>query len=150
MSEGKRSSIVATVLGAALRAAALAVGIAILARALMRVVALDTFGEGSFSMVGTLGICLFFVLSGAGAAVGRSLTDRRWVLVLVVLATSALLWESDITIGLSSLGYALEEPMTPVRRAGFWSLFATISALAVLTPYLGVRAGRSSNSPSRR
>jgi hypothetical protein len=142
--------MVAMVLRASLRMAALAVAIAILARALMRLVAWDTFGKGSFSLVGTLSICLLFVFSGVGATVGRSLTDRRWVLVLVVLTTSALLWESDVAIGLSSFGDARQEPMTSIRWIGFWSLFAAISGLAVLTPYVGVRAGRRSNSPSRR
>lgn len=125
-----------------LRTAALAVGIAVLARVLMRLVAWDTFGRSTFSLAGTLGICVLFALSGVGAAVGRVLTDRRWVLLPIVLVTSALLWESDVAIGLSSLADARGEPMTSVRWVGFWSLFVAISALAVLTPYVGVRAGR--------
>jgi hypothetical protein len=55
--------------------------------------------------------------------------------------TSALLWESDVAIGLSSFGDAREQPMTSVRWAGSWSLFVAISVLAAFTPYLGVRAG---------
>ena len=145
MYSGREMLMVAPALRAGLRAAVWAVGIALLARVLMRLVALDTLGTGSFSLVGTLGICCFFVLSGFGAAVGRSLTDRWWVLVLVVVITSALLWESDVAIGLSSLGDARQQPMTSVRWAGFWSLFVAISVLAVLTPYLGVRAGRTAN-----
>ena len=83
--------MVAKTLRAYLRAALLAVGIAMLARVLMRLVALDTSGTGGFSLEGTLGICCLFV---------------RWV--------------------------------------GFWSLFVAISA--VLTPYVGARAGRSANT----
>lgn len=138
--------MVAQALRAYLRAAVLGVGIAMLARVLMRLVALDTSGTGSFSLEGTLGICCLFVLSGVGAAVGRSLTDRRWVLVLVVGVTSALLWASDVAIGLSSFADAREQPMTSVRWVGFWSLFVAISVLAVLTPYVGARAGRSANT----
>jgi hypothetical protein len=143
--------MMAVVLRAAFRAAGLAVGIALLARLLMRLVAIDTLGTPSFSVVGTLGICILFALSCVGAAVGRSLTDRRWVLVLIVLVTSALLWQSDVAIGLSSLADAREHPMTPVRWIGFWSLFVTISALAVLTPYVGyrmVRRGRPRHARS--
>lgn len=137
--------MVALAARAGLHVAMLAVGVAILARVLMRLVALDTLGTGSFSLVGTLGICCFFVLSGAGAAVGRSLTDRWWVLVPVVVVTSALLWESDVAIGLSSFGDAREQPMTSMRWVGFWALFVVISVLAALTPYVGVRAGRRAN-----
>jgi hypothetical protein len=126
-------------LGAGLRTAPYAIGAALVARALMRLVALDTLGEGTFSVVGTAGICLLFLLSGVGAAIGRSLTERRWVLVPVVLLTSALLWESDVAIGLTSFEDARAMPMTLSRWVGFWMLFALISALAVLTPYIGVR-----------
>lgn len=127
---------------AALRAVALAVAIALLARGLMRLVALDTLDVGRFSLAGTIGICLLFVISAVGAAVAGSLTTSRWVLVVVVLATSALLWESDLTIGLSSFQEARGGLMTWARWLAFWSLFVAISALAVLTPYVGVRAGR--------
>lgn len=127
---------------AALRAVALAVAIALLARGLMRLVALDTLDVGRFSLAGTIGICLLFVISAVGAAVAGSLATSRWVLVVVVLATSALLWESDLAIGLSSFQEARGGLMTWTRWLAFWSLFAAISALAVLTPYVGVRAGR--------
>jgi hypothetical protein len=131
------------VLRCALRAAAIAVGVALLARGLMRLVALDTLGRGTFSVVGTVGIGVLFVLSAAGAAVGRALTARRPVLVAVVVGTSGLLWESDVAIGLSSLEDARARPMTPLRWVGFWLLFAVISALAALTSWVGLRTGRT-------
>lgn len=139
------------VLRSGLRAAVVAVGVALLARVLMRLVALDTLGSGRFSPAGTLGILVLFVLSAVGAAVGRALTDRWAVLVPVVLATSALLWEGDVAIGMSSFSDARAEPMTGLRWIGFWALFAAISTLAALTPLVGLRAaqGRASGPAGR-
>lgn len=138
------------VLRSGLRAAAVAVGTALLARVLMRLVALDTLGTGSFSPAGTAGIVVLFVLSAVGAAVGRALTSRTPVLVLVVLVTSGLLWEGDVAIGLSSFADARAQAMTGLRWVGFWALFATISGLAALTPLVGLRTGRRRVPPPSR
>jgi hypothetical protein len=120
----------------------LAVGVAIFARVLMRLVTLDTSGQTRFSLVGTFGIFVLFLLSAIGAMVSGMVVIRTWVLILAVFVTSSPLWESDVAIGLSSFAAARHQPMTPVRWVGFWSLFLIISVLAALTPYTGIRVGR--------
>lgn len=128
--------------------AALSLVVALVARLLMRLVAVDTLGVGSFSAAGTLSICVLFVLAGAGAAVLTVLVRRRSVLVVGVLLTAVVLWYSGMAIGLSSFEFATERPMTVARWIGFWALFAAIMALAGLTTALGVRVGRRYRPPA--
>jgi hypothetical protein len=111
------------------------------ARVLMRLVAIDTLDHGEFSVAGTLGIVLLFVISSVGAGLA-GLVRRRWLLVACVVVTSALLWYSGLAIGFSTLGFAQDRAMTGPRWVGFWALFAAIMAIALATPYAALRLTR--------
>ncbi|NHA68138.1 hypothetical protein [Phycicoccus flavus] len=123
---------------------AVAVVAAVVARVLMRVVALVELGRPAFSVSGTAGIVLLFALAGVGgAAVGRLgwRGGRRWAALAV---SSGLLLYSGVAIGVSSLQDAAARDVPAWRLAVAGVLFVLVMGIAVATPWLALRLGRRS------
>ena len=77
--------------------------IGVVARLLMRLVALVAGDEPAFTWGASLAIVGLFVVSAAGAAAAATLASRRWLAALVVLATSFPVLLMGTAIGLGEV-----------------------------------------------
>ena len=116
--------------------------IGVVARLLMRLVALLAGDQPSFTWGASLAIVGLFVVPAGGAA-AATLASRRWLAALVVVATSFPVVLMGTAIGVSEVVSALDEGVAGLRRLALLVVAALILVLALATPYLGWRlAGR--------
>ncbi|GAB3598000.1 hypothetical protein GCM10027446_27150 [Angustibacter peucedani] len=125
-----------------LRGAAVGLALGVVARALMRLAAMDDGGDLDFTWTGSAGIALVFALAGAGAGLAGALGWRRWRLAVTVLLTSFFVLYGGVAIGLGEIGFALDRQISALRMTALVALALAIMALAVATPWLGLRLGR--------
>jgi len=132
---------VVRVMRALVSGALLGAVIGVVARLLMRLVALVAGDEPAFTWGASLAIVGLFVVSAAGAAAAATLTSRRWLAALVVLATSFPVLLMGTAIGLGEVVAAIDEGIAGAARLALFVLAVAILGLAFATPYLGWRVG---------
>ncbi len=115
----------------------------VLARSLMRVVALVMDEEVEFDLVASSLIVSLFVLSGAGAGLAAAAGLRALAATLVVAASSALLLLMGGAIGTGETVAAFDKDLSAVRTVGVLAAAGGIAALTLATPYVGWRLGRA-------
>ncbi len=115
----------------------------VLARSLMRVVALLMGEEVEFDLVASSLIVSLFVLSGAGAGLAAAAGLRALAATLVVAASSALLLLMGGAIGTGEAAAAIDKDLSAVRTVVVLAAAGAIGALTLATPYVGWRLGRA-------
>ena len=124
--------------------AATGVGLGVLARALMRLIAIGMGIELEFNRGASIAIVSLFVVSGAGAAAARAFGLRTWQLGLVLLVSSAPLLVMGTTFAVGEFAEILDRDLTLPWLVVLLALSSAIIAAALLTPYAGWRAARGS------
>jgi hypothetical protein len=111
----------------------------VVARLLMRVVALVTEDDPAFTWGASLAIVGLFVLSGAGAGAAATFASRRWLAFLVVAVTSLPVVLIGTAIGVGEVASAVDEGVAGLRRLALFGAAVVILGLAYTTPYLAWR-----------
>ncbi len=114
----------------------------VLARALMRLIAIGMGLELEFNRVATIAIVSLFVVSGAGAAAAGVFGLRTWRLGLVLIVSSAPLLIMGTTFAVGEIDEILDRDFTLPWKVVLLAVSGAIVAAAFLTPYAGWRAGR--------
>ncbi len=119
----------------------------VLARLLMRLVALATDTEPEFTWGASIAIVLLFVVSCAGGATAVSFAHHRWLALLTVVVTSFPVYLMGSAIGIVEVAASLDnDGLGGLRHIGVLVLAAVILGLAYGTPYLGWRLARRTAS----
>lgn len=121
----------------------------VIARALMRLVAIGMTTELEFNRGASLAIVGLFVISGAGAGAARAFDLRTWQLGIVFLLTSAPLLITGTAFAVGEINDVLNRDLKTPWLVVLLALSGGILAAVLLTPYAGWRAARS-RTPRRR
>lgn len=113
----------------------------VLARALMRLVAIGMTVETEYHLGSSLAIVSLFVVAGAGAGLARALGLRGWLAALVLLLSAAPLFVLGTAFAIGETGEILDRDLTPPWRAELLAMAAVIFATVLVTPYAGWRSG---------
>ena len=115
----------------------------VLARLVMRFVALLMGEEVEFDLVASSLIVSLFVLSGAGAGLAAAAGLRTLAATLVVAASSVLLLLMGGAIGIGETVAGFDKDLGAARTVGVLAAAGVIAALTLATPYVGWRLGRA-------
>ncbi len=108
----------------------------VVGRVLMRLFAIAGEGVPVFTLVGSLGIAMFFVLSGVPGGIASAMGTRpklTWTLYL--LGTAPLAW-NGLAIGSAEWSAAADRDLSPSDLAVLSLLTAGIVAVTLVNPFL--------------
>ncbi len=114
----------------------------VIARALMRLVAIGMTTELEFNRSASVAIVGLFVISGAGAGAARAFDLPNWQLGIVFLLTSAPLLIIGTAFAVGEINDVLNRDLKTPWLVVLLALSGGILAAALLTPYAGWRAAR--------
>ncbi|MET0997729.1 MAG: hypothetical protein ABWX73_03350 [Marmoricola sp.] len=114
----------------------------VLARALMRLVAIGMAIEPELDRGATAALVSLFVVSGAGAGAGAAFRLRTWRLALVLVLSSAPLFLMGVAFGVGEVIEIIDLDLTLPWMIELLALSGVIVAVVLVTPYAAWRAGR--------
>ncbi len=119
-------------------------GSAVICRILMRLVTLTVGGEPSFTVFGSFGIAVIFIVALLPGCVALALTPRRWPWILFAAGAVLLLFEA-VAIG-------SQEASAHTLSAGQWVglvlLLVAFAAVFTAQLYLAARLARRRQRPA--
>ncbi|MEO7351236.1 MAG: hypothetical protein ABIR34_10630 [Marmoricola sp.] len=113
----------------------------VLARALMRLIAIGMTIEPEFHLGPSIAIVSLFVISAAGAAAARALDLGGWRVALLLVLTSAPLLVMGSAFASGEIGDILARDLTPPWTVELLALAGVIVGIVLVTPYAGWRVG---------
>ena len=122
--------------------ALLGVVLGVLARSLMRLVAIGMAIEPELNVGASIAIVSLFVVAGSGAGAARALDVRTWQRALLVVLSSAPLLVMGTTFAVGEIVEILDLDLTLPWTIELMAMSAVILGTALVTPYAGWRAGR--------